>query len=105
MQLQSEVATKHGLSVKFVLDQIPDLVAQCVLEGDLLSSKEFQTQQTQKHLESLQEVSEPKSVETISDSISLGPEKILALIKDHNLGRMHQGKLFLPKLYLQNQEA
>jgi hypothetical protein len=81
------------------------LVNDCILENDTLTSKEFESNQSQKYLEVLQTLSEPKSIETILDSIAgASEEKVLSLIKEHNLGRIHQGKLFLPTAYLEGQE-
>lgn len=47
----------------------------------------------------------PTTIDTVASNYDISSEKLVSLIKDHSLGKIYQGRLFLPSKYLsQTQE-
>ena len=108
------MAAKHGVPLQFIITQVelsniflkedPEK-ASCKIENDVLISIELEQNLIEKLLIKLEEMQLPTTIDTVASNYDISSEKLVSLIKDHSLGKIYQGRLFLPSKYLsQTQE-
>ena len=109
------VAAKHGVPLQFVITHVElsdtffrkdSEQSSCKIENDVLISIELEQNQIKKLLVRLQEIQAPTTIDSMASDFDISSEKLVSMIKEHSLGKIYQGKLFLPSEYLsQTQES
>lgn len=121
VNIAAEINKVFDLPTKFLIDRImvdkdifeypcPDGNGpRNMIKNEVLISKALELEETKAHHELISKIARPMSIETICedtlgiDKNAQNQEKVLAIIKNKDMGRIFQGKLFLPTCYLEQE--
>lgn len=111
LNLKTAAVDSFGISERLLTDQVhasPEFSndVDYKVEGGWLVSKKFEQQQSVAQVEQIRQQEVPCSLDELATKLGLGNlqqehYRMMTMIKERNLGQIYQGKLFLPREYLE----